>query len=547
MAVKPEPAGRVPPGRLRAHLPLWAFGLEGPWLGRHVAEGLAGLAAVRPEYTALHRALTVWRFERQPLAAGCARAMLALGREGVNPGQRALARTLAPRLGPPATAGDWPALRDNADRSVVSAVLGRRMDDPISGLYWRGRALEYALTAGLPDLAEAAVAPLARDPALAPLVPRLLAEVAATFGRPEAVLAALERVDETLFPRFTALARGDALVRAGDQDSGTATLVALWRRESWHPGLTVRVHELLFPVRPVPVHELPGRVFVALYTWNRADRLARTLDSLAASRLGPARVVVLDNGATDATARVCRAAAARFAPGVFETLTLPVNLGAPAARNWLARVLGPGPEDFLAYVDDDVVVPPDWLERLAGALLADPGAEVVGARILAGDTTVVQSADVRLLAPEGRHTVRPLRNCPVGPDFGLLAATRPCASVSGCCHMLRGRALAGAMPFDLRFSPSQFDDLARDVGAFLDGGRCVLAGSLAVAHHQPAPVGGIADRGRIAGARVKLDGLFPAPDMIVAANRDLDTAWGELESKWERLARRLSRACTGGD
>jgi GT2 family glycosyltransferase len=408
------------------------------------------------------------------------------------------------------------------------------MAAPGCDLYWRGKALEYALAGGLPDLAAEAAAPLAADPAAGPLFPRLAAEIAATFAGPEAVLKHLDQVDTALFPRFAALARGHGLLETGADRQGAAELRRLWRQEPWHPGLTLRLHEVCFPTPPLAVADWPGRVFVWLYTWNRAAKLERTLDRLAASRLGPAKVVVLDNGATDDTRAVCRTMEARFAPGRFETVSLPVNIGAPAARNWLAATAGLGPDDLGAYLDDDALVPPGWLEALAGALMADAGADVAGPRILARDTAVPLSADVRLLPPERGHTVRPLVNCPLGPDYGLLAATRPCASVSGCCHAFRGRALAHPAPFDIRFSPSQFDDLARDLAAFLAGRRCVLAGAAAVAHHQPDTAGQMTPR--TLGARVKLDGLFAAEAMARAAARDLDLAWEELDTKWKRLA-----------
>lgn len=534
----------LPPHRLRPFVPLWAFGLEGPWLGRHLAESLDKLSSDQPELAGVRNALAAWRFERFPLDPACVRSALSADRTALGSGLRALALKLSPRLSPPLTARDWPALRDAGDRQAALAVLTAGMADPDHALYWQGKALEYALTAGLPDLAEAAIRPLAADPATAPLVPRLAAEIAATFGDAACALNAAQAVDATLFPRFAALATGSGLAAAGERAAGIRVFSRLWRQENWHPGLTLTLHALRHPTPEIAPAASPGRVSVCVYSWNRADRLARTLQSLAESDLGPARVFVLDNGSTDDTAAVCRACAPRFGAQGLALVSLPVNIGAPAARNWLATRSPCGPDDRIAYVDDDVLVPKNWLSGLLGALAADPEADVAGARILAGDTRVPVSADVHLLAPEGASTVRPLVNCPRGPDFGLTAANRPCPSVSGCCHLFRGRALAGPAPFDIRFSPSQFDDLARDIGAYLAGGRCVLAGNIAVAHHQPQPAGNA--RARSLGARRKLDGLFSDTAMTVAAKRDLDTAWEELETKWAELAR-LSRAGIDAD
>jgi len=544
MPASPQPFFAPPPPKLRPALPLWAFGLEGPWLGRHLAETLDDLTATSPALSGLRAAMAAWRFERAPLDPTCARAVLAAGREAVAPELRALARHLAPRLGPPAEARNWPARRDGPDREAALATLDRGMADGAHGLFWRGKAFEYALTAGLPDLAERVAASLADDPATAPLAARLAAESAAAFAAPADALAAAQAVDATLFPRFAALAMAYAYSASNREQEATTTLLQLWRRENWHPGLTLRLDERLFPTPPARLEAWAGRLTVCVYSWNRAARLERTLASLAASRLGPARLLVLDNGSTDDTAAVCRAAAERFAPGRFHSLSLPTNIGAPAARNWLAALAADRPESLVAFVDDDVTLPENWLAALAGTLAADPEADAAGARIYAGATGVPVSADVHLLPPQGDRSVRPLVNCPRGPDFGLTAVSRSCPSVSGCCHLLRGRALRGGAPFDIRFSPSQFDDLARDLRSFLAGGHCRLCGDLAVAHHQPGPAGQTS--ARTLGARIKLDGLFPAPGMEVAAERDLDTAWEELHAAWTRLVR-FSRACTAAD
>ena len=542
MSKHPQIAAYPPPSSLRRTLPLWAFGLEGRWLARHLSAGLARVAGREPRLAGLADALAAWNFERAPLdGAFAASALAASRRAGDTPRRRALCAAVAKGLRPPPPAPDWPGLRDGPDTATGAAFLRRAMADAAHGLSWRGKAFEFALTRGLPGLAQEATDGLAADPALAPVAARLAAEAAFAWDGPEAGLAALAACDRELFPRFHALALAHGLAETGRTGDALTVLTDLWRAENWHPGLTMRLHALLFPLPGADLGRLPGRLFVFLYTWNRAGLLAETLASLAGSRLGPARVVVLDNGGTDDTDAVCRSGAAKFAPGHFTAIRLPVNVGAPAARNWLAAACGLGADDLAAYLDDDVSVPAGWLEILAAALFADPAADVAGARIVAaapGAAAVVQSADVRLLPPDTANTVRPLVNHGPGPDFGLLAATRPCPSVSGCCHLFRGEALGGKAPFDIRFSPSQFDDLARDLAGYLAGRRAVCAGTLAVAHHQHAGPGQArtpAAVGQLLGARAKLDGLFAASDMDVAAARDADTAWEELDAKWREV------------
>lgn len=532
-----------PPGRLRRAAPLLAFGLEGPWLARSQAAALDAAAMADPALAGTAAALAAWNFERDPLdPALAARARAASRTLADGPERRALCAALAARLRRPDTAAAWPALRDGQDTDAARAFLRPAMADPVHGLFWRGRAFAFALARGLPDLARRVAEGLAAAPGpIARLGPRLAAEAAFAWHGPAAGLAALEQVDPLLFPRFRALALAHGLAATGDRAAAVDVLSRLWRAESWHPGLALRLFALVRPSARVSLDALPGRLFVFLYSWNRARLLDATLESLCAGRLGPARIVVLDNGGTDDAMAVCGRFLDRLGPDRFVAVRLPVNVGAPAARNWLAATAGLGPDDLAAYVDDDVTLPPDWLETLAAALLADPLADVAGARIVAASGPVpgvVQAADVRLLPPDKANTVRPLVNYGPGPDFGLLAATRACPSVSGCCHLLRGAALSGPAPFDIRFSPSQFDDLARDLGGFLKGRRAVYAGSLAVSHHQhagPAQARTRAAVGQLLGARAKLDGLFTRDAMAAVAARDADLAFAEWEAVWREL------------
>lgn len=537
------------PARLRPDVPLWAFGLEGPWLCRRQGADLLRASSGNPRLSDLAEALALWNFERHPLDSFNITQALAVCRGGgrrsvVPPRLRTLVAQLGKRLQPPPEAGQWPDRREAPDPEAGLSFLRRAMAENPGGLYWPGQAFRFALSRGLAHLAWDIAGMLAADAVLAPIGLRLAAEATFAWDGPRAGLAALGAVDRELFPRFCALARGDGLLACGEVGEGLAVLRDLWRHASWHPGLTRRLRALVDPSPGADLDALPGRLFVFLYSWNRAALLDATLASLAQSRLGPARIMVLDNGSTDDTPLVLQRAGERFGPDRLAWERLPVNVGAPAARNWLAASAGLGPHDLAAYVDDDVTLPPDWLERLAGALLADPRADVAGARILAGAPGAaagVQTADVHLLPPDAANAVRPLVNCGPGPDFGLGGGVGPCPSVSGCCHLLRGRALAGPAPFDIRFSPSQFDDFARDLGSFLRGNHAVFVGSLGVSHHQHAGPGQIrsgAALGQLLGARRKLDSLYAPNDMAAAAARDLDMAWADLEAAWERLCRK---------
>jgi len=511
----------------------------------HLAETLDDLTATSPALSGLRAAMAAWRFERAPLDPTCARAVLAAGREAVAPELRALARHLAPRLGPPAEARNWPARRDGPDREAALATLDRGMADGAHGLFWRGKAFEYALTAGLPDLAERVAASLADDPATAPLAARLAAESAAAFAAPADALAAAQAVDATLFPRFAALAMAYAYSASNREQEATTTLLQLWRRENWHPGLTLRLDERLFPTPPARLEAWAGRLTVCVYSWNRAARLERTLASLAASRLGPARLLVLDNGSTDDTAAVCRAAAERFAPGRFHSLSLPTNIGR-AGRPQLAGRPGRRPA------------------RVAGGLRGrrrDPAGKLVGG---AGRNPGRRSRGGR---GRGPHLCRRHRRARVRRRASAASPRRPERPPPGQLPARPGFRAdrrqpvlpvgVGLLPSAARPGPSRRGAVRHPV--FAQPVRRSGPGPSELSRRWPLPAVWRPGRGPppagTGQARRRPGPWAPGSNWTDCFRRqgwksppngNLDTAWEELHAAWTRLVR-FSRACTAAD
>jgi glycosyltransferase involved in cell wall biosynthesis len=115
-------------------------------------------------------------------------------------------------------------------------------------------------------------------------------------------------------------------------------------------------------------------VSVVVPTRNRAAYLEVTLDSLSRQRSEtPYELLVVDDGATDATPDV----AERF--GV-RLVRHPERRTLNAARN---TGLHEARADLIAFVDDDVLVPPGWLDALAKGAARHPEAEAFGGPIRA--------------------------------------------------------------------------------------------------------------------------------------------------------------------
>ena len=108
------------------------------------------------------------------------------------------------------------------------------------------------------------------------------------------------------------------------------------------------------------------KLTVILCTYNRCQSLAKTLGSVAASRL-PAtvdwEVLVVDNNSTDQTREVAEDFCCRY-PGRFRYV-FERQQGLSCARNAGIRE---SQGEVLAFTDDDVKVEPDWLWNLTLAL-----------------------------------------------------------------------------------------------------------------------------------------------------------------------------------
>ena len=281
-----------------------------------------------------------------------------------------------------------------------------------------------------------------------------------------------------------------AMARAGVGDSLKAQAI-LGRVLALNPGHTsalLALDRLAFPAGREA--RLPGKCVVSIYSYNKSGELARTLESVLASDLGhgvgDVLVRVLVNGSEDDSLAVAEAARERFG-GVMDVVVLPVNVGAPAARNWLLDMARRDGADWIVYLDDDVLVPKDWLRGLAAGTEDFPDAGVWGCRVAdAMSPSLTQHADGYLLdrvdaSKQGHEVVlhEPGVECLV-PDF--LACRRYCASVTGCCHLFRVETLADNRGFDLQFSPSQFDDLDSDLRLLSRGKPAAYLGDVTVTH-----------------------------------------------------------------
>lgn len=289
---------------------------------------------------------------------------------------------------------------------------------------------------------------------------------------------------------------GEALFQNGQEDDAVAQWEAVLAKRPWHTNMILRCDDVRRK-RHEPGSIPAGAGMVLVYTWNKSSELDLTLAGLAASQLGDTKIMVLDNGSTDATPEVISAWQERLGSRV-QSVALPCNIGAPAARNWLLTLPDVRQSDWVVFVDDDAIVPPAWLRHFGKAMEEWPTYTTFGCRVVDYSVpSMIQSADLHLKAGGLAGTERGgesgqepmhMRRFSLTTlhhqvlDLGQFSYARPCVSATGCCHLFKRAALDKIGPFDLRFSPSQYDDLEHDIRQALAGEFVIYNGHLQVNH-----------------------------------------------------------------
>lgn len=439
---------------------------------------------------------------------------------------------------PPQEGDDW---RCGGDWQRCRAGLLERLAREPGNLAWRALAWGQAWQLADKELAWRAVDPQGWPRGLEPVQVQASALYHLARGGASEALAALDAA-QAAFPACVPGLRAECLLRLGRADEAFSLLTQAWARSPWRSSELLRATDLASGAADA-VSPVPGSAAILLYTWNKAGELDETLASLAASDLerhAPgARIWVLDNGSSDATPQVLARWSQRLGER-FATLRLPVNIGAPAARNWLLSLPEVREREFLIFLDDDVSLPVDWLGRLGAAASRHPEASAWGCRVVdEANPLVMQSVDYVPLAPRPQRALA-LPTTHLGqPDFGQFRYLRPCVSVTGCCHMLRSGLVDATGGFDIRFSPSQYDDLERDLRVFLGGGHAVYQGHLAVRHKRRSGAAAQTSTpgiGSAMGNMIKLEAKHGEAAFAAISTQGEDLLARDMERRFQLLA-----------
>jgi glycosyltransferase involved in cell wall biosynthesis len=248
----------------------------------------------------------------------------------------------------------------------------------------------------------------------------------------------------------------------------------------------LRLRALRSPFVPDPNLVRTRKVCICLYSFNKAKVLGETLESLAGCDIGPARIRVLLNGCTDDSASVVAKARRLFPANDFEIVELPVNVGAPAARNWRLSLPAVREGEYVAFLDDDVFLQPDWLSHMLTVAESDAKIGNVGCKVVFpgrfSSVAVPVSVCIQVHPEEAIRVSLPTYSC--SNDIGLYDVIRETrwswAASTFCVWPAWRRATVVISAIPLHRSTTRDHDLQ----LCLAGWKVMYCGTVTCVHRQ---------------------------------------------------------------
>lgn len=204
-------------------------------------------------------------------------------------------------------------------------------------------------------------------------------------------------------------------------------------------------------------------VSAVIPTWNRADLLQSILSNLRVQSRPPDQVIVVDNGSTDATQIVAR----EF--GV-DLCVFPENRGFAAAVN---EGIKQAKSEWILILNNDVVLEPEWLERLLHCAERENAQFAAGKLLQMGEAGMLDGSWD--LVSRAAYAWR----CGYGrPDGAVWSTSRKISFAPMTAALFRSSLFENIGLLDTRFE-SYYEDV--DFGV-----RCALAGVEGI--YEPAAV-----------------------------------------------------------
>ncbi|WP_031478943.1 glycosyltransferase [Maridesulfovibrio frigidus] len=430
------------------------------------------------------------------------------------------------------------------DKEKLLDYLGQKTVREPENVFWLSHFLDLAFFTGRYDIAQEAIS-RGWPSAMKIIQNKYCGDIAFCTGdyqRAEDTYADVS--GNTLILGDSLLRLAEALDRMGRREEALILWRDRMRARPWQVNTWLNVHDKVLHSSGSDV--LSGTVAVCLYTYGKSDDVNRSIASIAASPLDNVHIFALNNGSSDDTSQVLKSWHDKLGSR-FTAIDLPVNIGAPAARNWLKNLDEMKSFEYIAYLDDDAVIPEDWQTYFSYAVANYPDAGVWGCKVVNdGQKEIIQHADLHLRETEKgfKDKTREFEFSYLDPynqdlDYGQYDYCRPCVSVTGCFHLFKRSVLAEIGDFDLRYSPTQYDDVDHDFMLAVAGKTAVYQGSLQVLHKRKTGAAAFknsSSRGSGEGNILKLESKYSKSAVSKIIERDLERLENDFGEKSVKIA-----------
>lgn len=206
-------------------------------------------------------------------------------------------------------------------------------------------------------------------------------------------------------------------------------------------------------------------------TWNRWELTRKCLETLRATQLDNAEVLVVDNGSTDETReRLSELDWVR-------TLLLPENRGFVRGNN--AGIDAADPHSDVVLLNNDLVfTQSDWLERLRQCAAENPKAGIIGCRLALSDARLLHAGTYILPDTFWGQQIGSLQE-----DVGQYPSDREVQGVVFACALIRREVIdaIGGLSEDFE---SYFEDTDYCLRAAAAGFTTVVCGGVTLVHDE---------------------------------------------------------------
>ncbi len=296
-----------------------------------------------------------------------------------------------------------------------------------------------------------------------------------------------DRLDTSEVGEVTLNMAAEMFAANGDSERALGLYTKSLEMDPLQGPVKFRIRELRNPFIPDDSLLSKRKVNICLQTCNNSEQLKQTLSSLAQSDIGPARINILINGCSDDSFFVADNARSLFPENRVTIHTLHTYIGGPAGRNWLLGLPEIQQSDYVAFLEDNVTVPRNWLACYLTVAEQDERIAVVGCKVLSPEhprfcshlyryATMARDNffKMSIAAPETLY------------DYGCYNYIRETRTVSNALHLLRTRSLLQDAPagFDTRFSYSSVSNIDHDIMLGLSRNKIMFCGHVTCLHDQ---------------------------------------------------------------